>query len=71
MSDDVAARARYCRESGNFDALHGELLGEVERLRNFRSRLEAFGRDCLHHGDITPGGKRMLDSIAELLGVGR
>lgn len=30
---DVAERARYCREWGNFDDLHAELLAEVERLR--------------------------------------
>lgn len=30
---DVVARAQHCREWGNFDDLHGDLLAEVERLR--------------------------------------
>ena len=34
---DVVERAKHCREWGSFDALHGELLAEVERLRKYRS----------------------------------
>lgn len=35
-------------------------------LTGIGSRLRAFGRDCVIHGDMTPGAKRMLDSIAAL-----
>lgn len=30
-----------------------------------KARLKAFGRDCVTHGDMTPGAERMLNSIAE------
>lgn len=33
MADDIVVRAKYCREWGNFDDLHGLLLAEVERVR--------------------------------------
>ena len=36
---DVVERARYCREWGNFDNLHGELLEEVELLRSRETRI--------------------------------
>lgn len=32
---DIVERAQYCREWGNFDDLHGELLAEVERLHSW------------------------------------
>jgi hypothetical protein len=30
-----------------------------------RARLKAFGRDCVTHGDMTPGAERMLDRILD------
>lgn len=32
--DALIARARHCREFGNFDGLHGELLDMVEFLQH-------------------------------------
>lgn len=33
VSDDlIVERARYCRDYGNFDTLHAELLQAVERM---------------------------------------
>lgn len=31
---DLIERARYCRDNGNFDGLHGELLDMVEFLNH-------------------------------------
>lgn len=33
-------RARHCRECGNFDAMHGELLAELERLHSWAGLME-------------------------------
>jgi hypothetical protein len=32
---------------------------------DLRSRLEAFGRDCVFHGDMTPMAERMLKRILD------
>lgn len=34
-------------------------------LADLNARLRAFGRDCVHHGDMTPSGQRMLESILD------
>lgn len=38
---------------------------EVTTLRpaDICRRLAAFGRDCVHHGDMTPMGERMLQRL--------
>jgi len=43
-----------------------ELVAEVERVRQLKPRLEAFGRDFVTHGDMTPAAKRILDQILTL-----
>jgi len=43
------------------------LCSDVQRdLDSVAPRLRAFARDCLTHGDMTPGAARMLNSIADL-----
>lgn len=39
-----------------------ELVAEHELLVG---RLKAFGRDCVHHGDMTPAAERMLIKILD------
>lgn len=42
-SSDVMERARYARSHGNFDALHAELIAEIERLHHLIQRGLAIG----------------------------
>lgn len=36
-----------------------------EALQALPDRLRAFSRDCVTHGDMTPGAARMLQKIAD------
>lgn len=40
---DIVERAKYCRDSGSFDALHGELLAEAEQLHELIRRGLPYG----------------------------
>lgn len=51
--EELVARARYCRDHGSFDSLHGELLDQIESLAH---ELEAERDRATQHFD-----KRMED----------
>jgi len=36
-------------------------------MTNIETRLKAFARDCVKHGDMTPAAERMLERLAQEL----
>lgn len=53
---DVVERAKHCRESGNFDALHAELLAEVEGLRRSLAYADKLIAQAVFGPDADTGG---------------
>lgn len=60
---DLVERARYCRDYGNFDALHGDLLEMVEFLDH---EFEAERHRANEHFDARTDAEAKLRQIAEL-----
>lgn len=53
--EDYLAMAAAIKDAGWIDGV------------GLKARLKAFARDCVTHGDMTPGAARMLDRIADEL----
>ncbi|AGB27070.1 hypothetical protein Mycsm_06969 (plasmid) [Mycobacterium sp. JS623] len=60
---DLTERARYCREYGVFDGLHGELLDMVELLE---SELEAERVRATEHFDARMSAVAKLGALGEV-----
>lgn len=60
---DLTERARYCREYGVFDGLHGELLDMVEFLE---SELEAEHDRATEHFDARMSAVATLSALGEV-----
>lgn len=56
------------RANQHFDArmeAEARVRALTEHCEARANQLRAFARDCIEHGDMTPGGARMLNSIAD------
>lgn len=65
MSDEAIIEPPRC--DCGLPASIGEWCSEcyICDCNGLKARLKAFGRDCVTNGDMTPGAKRMLDSILQ------
>lgn len=68
MLDDIVVRAKYCREWGNFDEMHGLLLAEVERVREeLAGAQQTIAHQCAAMGWIAGHDRQGRDHAEEML----
>jgi hypothetical protein len=66
LEAQIDSMAEQCRRVlVNWETAVGERDDAHQAHEDLKLRLKAFGRDCVTHGDMTPGAERMLDRILD------